>query len=123
MNRASDVLFVTSTLEIGGSETKMVKIANALSRAGRSVAIAYLNPPDVLLDRIDPAVPVTHLERRGKFSFESLGRLRKVAGETARLLICVNFYPLLYALPAVALGPNAARTACLINTTDFVGRQ
>jgi glycosyltransferase involved in cell wall biosynthesis len=119
VSAAPDILFVTSTLEIGGSETKIVNVANALVKAGYRIAIAYLNPPDTLLERVDPAVPVTHLERRGKFSLESLRRLRRMTEAPNQVVISVNFYPLLYVVPAMrrSLGNKAA---CLINTTDFV---
>lgn len=126
MSREPEVLLVTSTLEVGGSETKIVKIANALGRSGYPVGVAYLNAPHTLRDRIDPAVPVTHLDRRGKFSFRSLRTLRETAGPGARLLIAVNFYPLLYVVPAVRALRDASgypKAACLVNTTDFVDGQ
>lgn len=122
---AANVLFVTSTLEVGGSETKIVRIANALAKSGYAAAIAYLNPPDALLGRVDPAVPVTHLERQGRFSLESLRRLRRLtAARPGQLVVSVNYYPLLYVVPAVGLERSGGvRSACLINTTDFVDGQ
>src|SRR5690606_29042577 len=116
------VLFVTSTLEVGGSETKVVRIANALAASGMRAAIAYLNPPETLLDRVAPGVPVTHLERRGKFSLRSLRRLREITASAPQLLVAVNLYPLLYVVPAAARAAQA-RSVCLINTTDFVDGQ
>lgn len=122
MPGSPEILFVTSTLEVGGSETKIVKIANALGRSGYAVGIAYLNGPDTLLDKVEPAVPVTHLERRGKFSFDSLRRLEQVARSGTRLLISVNFYPLLYVMPAIKslrASSGEPKSIGLVNTTDF----
>lgn len=124
MRASAEVLFVTSTLEVGGSETKIVRISNALARSGHAVAIAYLNPPDTLLEQVDPGVPVTHLGRRGKFSFASLGRLRRMVAERSNtLVLAVNYYPLLYVLPAVRWSHAGTRAACLVNTSDFVDGQ
>lgn len=124
MGPCSDVLFVSGTLEVGGSETKIVKIANALTQSGYSAGIAYLNPPDTLLEKISPDVPVTHLQRHGKFSIKSLRRLRSLAAGKYRVVMAVNYYPLLYVIPAVKyLSPNHGRTMCLINTTKFVDGQ
>lgn len=120
MKAATDILFVSATLEVGGSETKIVKIANALSRSGYSAAIAYLNPPDSLLERIDPGVPVTYLQRRGKFSINSLRRLRNLVAGGYRIVVSVNYYPLLYVIPTVKyLSSTNCKAVCLINTTDF----
>lgn len=117
-------MFVSATLEVGGSETKVVNIANALAKSGYAAAIAYLNPPDTLLERIDPGVPVTHLERRGKFSIQSLRRLHRLAAGNYRIVASVNFYPLLYVVPAVKyLRPRRGKAIGLINTTDFVDSQ
>lgn len=118
------VLFVTSTLEVGGSETKIVRIANALEQSGHSPAIAYLNPPETLLEKIGSGVPVTHLERRGKFSFSSLKRLRSLVSQGFDVIVSVNFYPLLYTVPVAKMFPSIrAKTVCLINTTEFVDNQ
>jgi len=124
MTQRPRVLFVTSTLEVGGSETKIVKIANALAKSGYSAAIAYLNPPDTLLEKIDPDVPVTCLRRQGKYSIASLNRLSKVIADRYSVVMSVNFYPLLYVMPAIGyLTSMHSHSICLINTTDFVDRQ
>lgn len=123
MSAGPEILFVPSTLAVGGSETKIVKIANALGRSGWPVGLAYLNAPHTLRDRIDSSVPVWHLDRRGKFSLRSLRALQETARRGVRLLVAVNFYPLLYVVPAVRMLRDSAgypKAACLVNTTDFV---
>ncbi len=42
------VLVLLNSLTIGGSETKSVRMANALAERGSDVTVAYLNPPEQL---------------------------------------------------------------------------
>ena len=118
-------LLLLSNLGIGGSERKSVRIANALRQAGRDIHLAYLNAPHTLRGSLDPALPVLHLDRAGKFSLPALRRLKRYAVEQRiSHVACVNLYPLLYA-QAVAwqLGKRAPVVSALINTTDFRTRR
>lgn len=123
MPMSEAVVFVSGTLEVGGSEMKVVRMANALSRRGFDVAIAYLNGPDTLLDRIDSSVEIEFLDRRGKVSVSSLRKLAGFLEGRRASVAAVNFYPLIYTLPAAWLAHAEIRTVSLINTTDFVGNQ
>src|SRR5712691_2011233 len=114
-------LLLLNNLGIGGSERKIVRIANALRRGGHDIHLAYLNAPHTLRGRLDPGVPVFHLDRTGKFSFPALGRLKRyILEQQISHVACVNLYPLLYA-QAVAwqLGKRAPVVSAVINTTDF----
>jgi len=74
-----------------------------------------------LRGRLDPGLPVFHLDRTGKFSFPALGRLKRyILEQQISHVACVNLYPLLYA-QAVAwqLGKRAPVVSAFINTTDF----
>ena len=120
VSKRPNILFVFSTLEVGGSETKVVNIANSLSEAGHAVGIAYLNPPDTLREKIKSGVSVSLLERTGKYSLKSLRALRTLIRERQPVLVGVNFYPLLYMVPAVlGLGRHVEKSIALINTTEF----
>jgi glycosyltransferase involved in cell wall biosynthesis len=114
-------LLLLSDLGIGGSERKMVRVANALRGEGHDIHLAYLNAPHTLRANLDPALPVLFLDRTGKFSLAALRRLIRYAlDRQISHLACVNLYPLLYAR-AVAwrLGNRAPVISALINTTDF----
>lgn len=117
------VLIISSTLEVGGSETKIVKIANALSNRGLPVELAYLNPPDTLRKKIGENVAVTHLGRKGKYSMKSLRLFRRMLEGGSCIVLTVNFYPLLYAIPARTLATGRHRILGLVNTTEFVARE
>jgi glycosyltransferase involved in cell wall biosynthesis len=114
-------LLLLSDLGIGGSERKMVRVANALRGEGQDIHLAYLNAPHTLRGDLDPDLPTVHLDRKGKFSFSALGRLKRYAAEQQiSHVACVNLYPLLYAQPvAWQLSKRAPVVSALINTTDF----
>jgi len=111
-------IFVLNSLNVGGSETKVVRLANALQRRKLRVGIAYLNEPSALRPAIDKGIPVWPLGRRGKFSFKAVRALRAVLLSTrAPLVFAVNLYPVLYVVTAAALLPSRPVTAALFNTT------
>jgi glycosyltransferase involved in cell wall biosynthesis len=112
------MLFVLNCLGVGGSEIKIIKIANALAKDGVAIDLAYLNPPDTSRKTVDSAVNVIDLKRRGTYSIPSLKRLRTVVKREQKTLIVVNLYPLLYAVPAVMLSKRGNRQAiAMVNTS------
>jgi glycosyltransferase involved in cell wall biosynthesis len=118
------VLIVLNALRIGGSETKSVRMANALAERGTQVTIAYLNPPEQLLSEISPQVRVLHLQRKGKFSVGALRRLINAIRECETpVVLAVNLYPSLYAaLARTWLGRDRFRLLMSVNTTLFQTR-
>jgi glycosyltransferase involved in cell wall biosynthesis len=119
---AQDVraLFVLSTLSFGGSETKVVRVANELQKRGVLTGIVYLNAPDDLRSAIAPAIPVWHLHRWGKFSIAAARSLRRlVKDQHPRTVFSVNLYPALYVSLALAGLGRRPRAVALINTTDM----
>src|SRR5712691_11182881 len=114
-------LLLLNNLGIGGSERKIVRVANALRQASHDIHLAYLNAPHTLRGSVDPDLPAVHLDRSGKFSLPALGRLKRYTLEqNISHVACVNLYPLLYA-QAVAwqLGKQAPVVSVMVNTTDF----
>ena len=121
-SKSAPVLFLIDTLVVGGSEKKTVAVSSELARRGRPVHIAYLNPPAPLAEWVDSRVPLMCLGRRGKLSFAAIGRLAEyVRVHEIRSILCVNLYPMAYALAVQRMRPrNALSFDVLINVTDFV---
>jgi glycosyltransferase involved in cell wall biosynthesis len=119
------VLVLLNSLTIGGSETKSVRMANALAERGSDVTVAYLNPPEQLRAEISPLVRVVHLRRSGKFSVGALRRLMSAIRERQNpVVLAVNLYPSLYAALARAwLGRDRFRLLMSVNTTEFQTRK
>jgi glycosyltransferase involved in cell wall biosynthesis len=118
-------LFLLSSLNIGGSERKSVRIVNALRDRGRDVHLAWLNGPETLRQEIHPGVPAVCFDRRGKFSWPVVRRLaRYVRDHRIARIVCMNQYPLLYATALrLAMGNTAPSSVVTINTTEFNTRK
>lgn len=116
----SPALFLLGTLEIGGSETKFVRLANRLCRLGMPVHIAYLRPPEALLDKIE-GVPTIHLHQEGKWSrtaYRTLKDYVKLCG--IKTIVNVNFYPSSYSVPLNSFNSALGlRVITSINTSEF----
>ncbi len=117
-----DVLFVFSTLIMGGSERKIVRLANDLVENGVHVSVAYLNPPITLQPMIRPEIRVENLRRKGKFSFAALRRLKRlVSSLEPKVVVAVNLYPALYVrMVGAGRSDRPWRKMCLLNTSTFV---
>jgi len=118
---STKTLFLVSSLTVGGSEVKTVRLANELAARGRGVVLAYLNPPETLLEQVSPAVQAVHLRRRGKFSLAALRALTELISRSdIATVVAVNLYAALYAVIARhLLGRKAPRVVVSVNTTDF----
>jgi glycosyltransferase involved in cell wall biosynthesis len=113
-----DVLFVLNNLAAGGSELKVVRLANSLHARGVQVGLTYLNEPYSLLKQIDPDIPAWHLARKGKVSFAAIASLRQlVVEQRPRTLVALNSYPALYVLAATRLLRDRPRTIGLVNSS------
>jgi glycosyltransferase involved in cell wall biosynthesis len=118
--RNQGVMFLVSSLTVGGSERKTVRLANALAAERQQVTLAYLNPPESLLSQLHPTVVSLNLHRRGKFSVAALRRLAATISErNVTTLVAVNLYPALYAVLARVLCKGRLRVVVSINTTEF----
>jgi len=117
-----DALFVLNNLAVGGSETKVVRLANSLSARGMQIGIAYLNEPTTLLKDIEPRVGTWFLARQGRFSLKANVTLSRLIDEQRpRNVLSVNLYPSLYVLTATRLARHKTRTVGLMNTTKMTG--
>lgn len=121
-NQHGGILFLLSSLIVGGSERKAIALANTLFARGWDVRIAYIDAPErspqALMEMIAEGVPVFCLGRRGKYSVPALLRLaRYLKQHPIARLVTVNLHPLVYAIPAV-LTPGVARPrlVSMVNT-------
>ena len=117
------MLLLLSSLRVGGSEAKTVRLANALAQRGGHVVLAYLNEPDTLADRLDPEVTLIDLKRRGKLSLRALTALTSaIRAQRTGCLVSVNLYPALYAsLARWRVGAGRPRWIAALNTTQIAG--
>lgn len=117
---ALDVLFVLNNLAVGGSERKVVRLANAFAARGMRVGVAYLNEPTTLLDDIAAGVATYFLSRQGRFSLKANAALRRlIEAQRPRNVVSVNLYPALYVVTATRWARHRPRTIGLMNTTEM----
>ncbi len=122
--KRSDVMFVLSSLGVGGSECKIARMANRLKDDEVQVTLACLNGPYTLESTVRRDVPLHKIERRGKFSFSAVWRLRRLLlQERPATVIAVNLYQALYVACATSLLSHRPRTVALVNTSTFRGRR
>jgi glycosyltransferase involved in cell wall biosynthesis len=118
--RGLSALFLVNSLNVGGSETKTIRVVNGLLQRGVRAGIACLNEPSDLLLKLDREAPVWNLARRGKFSTAALRRLRSVIQrQKPGCVLSVNMYPALYVALATAGMRARPRTVALLNTTTL----
>jgi glycosyltransferase involved in cell wall biosynthesis len=120
----SDVLFVLSSLAVGGSERKIIRMANRFKEEGLQVNLACLNGPYTIEPTLRRDVPLVKLERSGMFSFSTVWRLRQmIRRQRPATVIAVNLYQALYVACATWMLPDRPRTVALVNTSTFRGRR
>ena len=114
-------LILLSSLSVGGTEQKSVKLANEFVARGEAVCLAYLQGPAILLPEIDKRVPTASLHRSGRISLTALRNLRRfIAEHDISVVLCMNLYPLLYAaLLKLFFAHRSLKIILAINTTEF----
>ena len=120
-NAHNSVMFLFGTLEQGGTESKFVRLANRLTKQGRSVHVAYLGGPETLLPRLG-SIPTVNLERKGKWSLRAYRKLSSYVDEHAiASIVTANLYPLCYAVPLVFFRRSTAPSIIAsINTSEML---
>ena len=114
--------FVLGSLTVGGSETKIVRLANRLAEQGHDIHILAIGRPYTLREKINDNVSVVCFDRKSKFSLRVLFRIKDYLEQNKILtILCVNPYPLMYGWPACLLiGRKKARLISSINTSELV---
>jgi len=115
----SGVVFLLGNLTNGGSETKIVRLANRLSKSGVDVHIVYLGAPHTLRFAIGENVAVKFLDRRGKYSIRAYRALKSyVNSNDIESVFCINHYPLVYGWPVCRFGTGKIRCIGATNTFE-----
>ena len=114
--------FILGSLTVGGSETKIVQLANRLAEQGHDIHILVIGRPYTLREKINDDVSVVCFERKSKFSVRVLFRIKDYLEKNMiHSVLCVNPYPLIYGWPAcLLLGRKKARLISSINTSELV---
>jgi glycosyltransferase involved in cell wall biosynthesis len=94
------VLFLLTSAGVGGAEMQTISLLNRLDPARFRLSLAYLQEEHDLLDKIDHervggAVFCCHVA--GNMDWQAARRLGAyVRDEAVDIVVCANFYPLLY---------------------------
>jgi glycosyltransferase involved in cell wall biosynthesis len=94
------VLFLLTSAGVGGAEMQTISLLNRLDPARFKLSLAYLQEEHELLDKIDRtrvngAVFCCHVARN--LDWQAARKLAGyVRGEAVDIVVCANFYPLLY---------------------------
>lgn len=113
-------VFVLNSLSVGGSERKIVMVANRLAKRGRKIHIAVLNEAAALRESIDPSIPILDLKRKGKFDSRVVRLLGDyIKAKKISLAWAVNLYPMLYAYLSTRSFSPHVRVVGSSNTSSF----
>ncbi|HEX6397645.1 MAG TPA: glycosyltransferase family 4 protein, partial [Steroidobacteraceae bacterium] len=105
---------------IGGSERKIVRLANRLKDEGVHVTMACLNGPYTLESALRRDVSCAKLDRKGKFSLRTVWRLRQIlVRDRPATVLALNLYQALYVAFATWFLPYRPRRIALVNTSTF----
>ena len=112
------MLFLLSSLQIGGSERKTVNIVNNLIKKGINCHLLYLNPPHTLRSLVAKDVQLYCLERKRKVDFNCFKKYRNYISEKKiKTVCCVNLYPLFVHSLALSGMQDKPRMFVTINTS------
>ncbi len=121
MNESKSIAFLLGNLTMGGSEKKIVRLANRLSEKGHDIHIIAIGEPYTLHSQIHKRVSIHCLDRRFKYSLRALLNLKRyLVINHIETILCVNLYPLLYGWPVcVLLGTGSHRCLAAVNTSEL----
>ena len=95
------ILFVVSSLNIGGAENHTVSLANGLYKTYRQdISIAVIDNRKDLITRVEKGIKVFFLNKRRYIDFTSIKKLRKIISKGYDLIINVDTYANMYTVLA-----------------------
>ena len=120
---SASVMFLVNSLNVGGSERKTVRLANALAAGGRRSCSPILVLPNRCCRRIprcrsgESASPWQVLDA---LTAQARHRCQRANVST---LVAMNLYPALYAVRPAGCQESALRVVASVNTTEFATRK
>ncbi len=115
-----NIVFLLNSLAIGGSERKVVKLANQISDKGWNVSILYVSGSNELQSEINGSVTVLKLKNEKENFIQGVNKTcHFITRNNIETVFTVNMYPLLYAIKAKMHLRKKLRFVSLTNTTQF----
>ncbi len=122
--RRPGVLIVVSSLSPGGAEKHAIALANLLDTKRFRLTLCSIKAADTRLAELDASrlEALISLEVREKFSWRAVERVaREIDRQSIDIVVCVNGYPVLYALAASLLARRRVRLVEVFHTTRPAG--
>ncbi len=115
-----DILFLVSSLHMGGSERKTVNIVNELSQRGKKCSLLYLNEPHTLKSLVSKDVSIHCLERSSKVDIRCIKKyVDYIKINKVKSVCCVNLYPLFIHYAAFTGMQDKPKMCVSINTSNI----
>ena len=115
------ILFLVSTLEIGGSEKKAASLANELASRKYKIYLVYLNPPDTLSGCISKNVNLSSVNRRCRIDLKAIKKYKQyIEKHGIEVVVAINLYPMLFHEMGLIGIRNKPKLHVSINDTYFL---
>lgn len=102
-----EVLFLTYGMSVGGAETLLVSVLNALDRSRFVPVVVSLAGPAVLEAKLNPGTEVLHFSRRSRFDTHPAREIAAlVHGRSIRTVLTLGIFSYLFLRPAFKTMPS-----------------
>jgi glycosyltransferase involved in cell wall biosynthesis len=121
MRDQSSIIFLMSSLAVGGAERQTMALAREFSTRSR-VVVAYLKPMVALLPQLhqEPLIETAFLDAHDGFDRAAAQRLARLIDQhAAQTIVCVNSYPLVHAHLARRLAGHKPNIVAIFHTTKL----
>ncbi|WP_261844971.1 glycosyltransferase [Aliamphritea ceti] len=114
------MMFLLNSLDVGGSESKVVRVSNELVKQGVDVRIVYLGGGDALINRVSKDVELLNLNYNIKSITKASYELFKyIRNNNVSTIYTVNMFPMIFVVLSKVLLRKKLKWFSLINTTYF----
>lgn len=120
MNARPGLLFIVSSLNVGGAEKQVITLLNRLDTSRFRLHLAYLSPADGLLPQLqtDKLDALVCCEVRRGIERRAVRKLRDlIAVRSIDVIVCTNMYSMLYGMLARAGAETRPKLVTVFHTT------